>query len=362
MTKMVTMSSPNKGPDLDSPPKSQNLLKNPSSELCRFTDPEVDQFYTRFPPNTIFRAFDSSAKGDCVSSTWVCFPAALFQTGYSFPFPEFTQCFFTLTGLSYSQAMPMLWRVLYTFERLIRYEGLSFGLSELANLYNLVSHVSPRILFKAKPQNPLPLLKTTKIDTNWRNQFFFIMRDTIPLGNTLPKKWVLKGAQKSSSKSVSKFDLGNIDSLISPRSLKKELARGPSTTEPKTVGTRSKTCSKRKKPSDNTDDSFQVERHFHEVITEGFVHLQVIHEKKLAEVEQKVSNLYAAATAKDKRISQLEKEINGLEKKIMVAEIESNKVELEAAEEAKVCVARTFLQARIKMAEEAMDPAFDRSS
>ncbi|MFS7953826.1 hypothetical protein Hanom_Chr07g00623141 [Helianthus anomalus] len=77
-----------------------------------------------------------------------------------------------------------------------------------------------------------------------------------------------KSAQKSGSKSVSKFDLGDIDSLISPRSLKKELARGPSTTEPKTVGTRSKTGSKRNKPSDSTNDAFQVERHFHEVITE----------------------------------------------------------------------------------------------
>ncbi|MFS7953825.1 hypothetical protein Hanom_Chr07g00623131 [Helianthus anomalus] len=184
MTKIVTRSSPNKGSDLDSPPKSQNLLKNPSLELCRFTDPEVDQFYTCFPPNTIFRAFDYSTKGDCVSSTWVCFPTAPFQTGYSYPFPEFTQCVFTLTGLSYSQAMLMLWRVLCTFERLIRYEGLSFGLSELESLYNLVSHGSHRFLFKAKPHNPLPLLNTSKNDTNWRNQFFFVRRDTIPLGNT----------------------------------------------------------------------------------------------------------------------------------------------------------------------------------
>ncbi|MFS7912217.1 hypothetical protein Hanom_Chr02g00127331 [Helianthus anomalus] len=60
-------------------------------------------------------------------------------------------------------------RVLYTFERLIRDEGLSFGLSKLVSLYNLVAHGSHRFLFKAKPQNPLPLLKTTKNDTNWRN-------------------------------------------------------------------------------------------------------------------------------------------------------------------------------------------------
>ncbi|MFS7927823.1 hypothetical protein Hanom_Chr04g00313651 [Helianthus anomalus] len=78
--------------------------------------------------------------------------------------------------------MPMLWRVLYTLEKIIRDGGLDFNLSELSRLYNLVSHGSHRFLFKAKPQQPLPLLKTTKNDTNWRNQIFFVRRDTIPLG------------------------------------------------------------------------------------------------------------------------------------------------------------------------------------
>ncbi|MFS8016470.1 hypothetical protein Hanom_Chr15g01369081 [Helianthus anomalus] len=196
-------------------------------------------------------------------------------------------------------------------------------------------------MFKAKPQHPLPLLKTTKNDTNSRNQFFFVRRDTIPLGNTLPKKWALKGAQKSASKSASKFDLGDIDSMISPRSLKRELAKGQSQPEPKMMSTRARTGSKRKKPADSTDDAFQVERPFHDVITE-------------------LSDLCTTTATKDQRISQLEKEINGLEKKIMVAEIEANMVELEAAKEAKVCAAQTVLQARIKMADEAMDPTFDR--
>ncbi|MFS7914342.1 hypothetical protein Hanom_Chr02g00152261 [Helianthus anomalus] len=145
MTKMVTRSSPNKGRESDSPPKSQNLLKTPSLELCRFTDPKVDQFFTHFPPNTVLCPFDSPVKSDSVSSTWH---------------------FFTLTGLSYNQTMPMLWRVLYTLEQIIKDEGLDFNLSELAYLYNLVSHDSHRFVFKAKPQQPLPLLKTTKNDTN----------------------------------------------------------------------------------------------------------------------------------------------------------------------------------------------------
>ncbi|KAM0056634.1 hypothetical protein Hdeb2414_s0006g00220781 [Helianthus debilis subsp. tardiflorus] len=163
---MVTRSSPNNDHGPDSPSKSQELLKTPSSELCRFTDPEVDQFYTHFPPKMVFRPFDSSLKSDSIASTWVCFPAALFQIGYSYPFPEFTQRFFTLTGLFDSQYMPMWWRMLYTLEQIIKDEGLDFNLSKLSTLYNLISHGSHKFLFKAKPHQPLPLLKTTKNDTN----------------------------------------------------------------------------------------------------------------------------------------------------------------------------------------------------
>ncbi|MFS7947483.1 hypothetical protein Hanom_Chr06g00548801 [Helianthus anomalus] len=85
-----------------------------------------------------------------------------------------------------------------------------------------------------------------------------------------------------------------------------KLARGPSQPEPKTMSIRAKTCSKRKKPDDTT------------------------------EAEEKLADLRSTTTAKDKRIVQLEKEVNGLQKKIMVVEIEANKVELEAAEEAKI--------------------------
>ncbi|MFS7953310.1 hypothetical protein Hanom_Chr07g00617021 [Helianthus anomalus] len=49
MAKMSTRSSPTKNADHNSPLKSQGLTKNPSMELCRFTDPEVDQLRPCFP-------------------------------------------------------------------------------------------------------------------------------------------------------------------------------------------------------------------------------------------------------------------------------------------------------------------------
>ncbi|KAF5795563.1 hypothetical protein HanRHA438_Chr08g0352611 [Helianthus annuus] len=190
---MVTPSSPNKSQDINGSPQSQNLLKNPSTELCRFTDPEIDRLYTCFTQGTTFRSFDSSTKSDSISPIWVCFPTIPFQIGYTYPFPDLTQRFFTLTGMCYSQAMPMLWRVLYTIEQIISDEGLDFNISELSHLYSLVSHGSHWFLFKAKPPQPLPILKTTKNDTSWKNQFFFMRRDSIPSGDSLPKKVDFKG-------------------------------------------------------------------------------------------------------------------------------------------------------------------------
>ncbi|MFS7927239.1 hypothetical protein Hanom_Chr04g00306651 [Helianthus anomalus] len=89
-----------------------------------------------------------------------------FQIGYTYPFPDLTQRCFTLTGLCYSQEMPMLWRVLYTVEQIISNEGIDFNLAELSHLYSLISHGSYQFLFKAKPHQPLLILKTTKNDTS----------------------------------------------------------------------------------------------------------------------------------------------------------------------------------------------------
>ncbi|KAJ0800719.1 hypothetical protein HanPI659440_Chr03g0106821 [Helianthus annuus] len=189
MAKMNTRSSPAKNPEQN----SQGLTKNPSMELCRFTDSEVDKLRHCFPDGTIFRPFDSSMKSDFLSEVWITFPAAPFQIGFIYPFPALTQSFFTLIGLCYIQVMPMVWRVLYTLEHIIENEGIDIGLSELIRLYNLVSHGSHRFLLKHKHQKPHPLLKVTKNDSNWRNQFFFVRRDSIPNGNHLLKKWNTQG-------------------------------------------------------------------------------------------------------------------------------------------------------------------------
>ncbi|KAJ0780810.1 hypothetical protein HanPI659440_Chr06g0242011 [Helianthus annuus] len=166
---------------------------NPSSKICKFTDPEIENLAWCFPSETVFRPFDQSAHSDAISPVWFCFPALHLIQGYSYPFPHLTQRFFTLTGISYSQAMPMLCRTLFTIEEILKTEDLEFGLLELPYLYSLVTHYSSRFLFKAKPHQPLSILKTTQNDFTGKNRFFFVRKDSIPNGDCLPKKWILMG-------------------------------------------------------------------------------------------------------------------------------------------------------------------------
>ncbi|MFS7939023.1 hypothetical protein Hanom_Chr05g00446781 [Helianthus anomalus] len=163
MAKMANRSSLDKSLEMDNVPQSQNLLRNPSSELWKFIDPKIEGLLSCFPPENIFRLFDSSMKSDVVSPTCVCFPALPFFLGYSYPFPGLNKRIFTLTGISYSHTMPMLWTVLHTIEQIINTEGLHFNLSELYHLYSLITHGSHRFLFKTKPHQPFPIFKKLRM-------------------------------------------------------------------------------------------------------------------------------------------------------------------------------------------------------
>ncbi|KAJ0801068.1 hypothetical protein HanPI659440_Chr03g0112541 [Helianthus annuus] len=89
--------------------------------------------------------------------------------------------------------MPMIWRVLYTFERIIEQKGIDLGMTELAELYDLTTFGCHRYLLKRKAGEDHPVLKVTKNDTNWKRRFFFVRRDSIPDGKDLPKEWATHG-------------------------------------------------------------------------------------------------------------------------------------------------------------------------
>ncbi|MFS8030571.1 hypothetical protein Hanom_Chr17g01535581 [Helianthus anomalus] len=98
--------------------------------------------------------------------------------------------------------------------------------------------------------------------------------------------YTMSSAQKSANKSASKFGPDDIDSMLSPHSIKKELAKGPSLLEPSAVTTREKAGSKRKKLVKPEGSAIDVERQLHESVTEGFVRVKAYYERSLAEMEE----------------------------------------------------------------------------
>ncbi|MFS8022867.1 hypothetical protein Hanom_Chr16g01444571 [Helianthus anomalus] len=131
-------------------------------------------------------------KSNCISTTWICFPAAPFQIGFSYPFPAFTQSLFTFTGLCYSQGMPMLW-----------------------------------------PPATLATLTDTPA-TRERLAAFWALDSTIRTYHPKVKdseeatsaSYTMSSAAKSSSKYDTRFGMADIEGIISPRSIKRELATG----------------------------------------------------------------------------------------------------------------------------------------
>ncbi|KAJ0467768.1 hypothetical protein HanIR_Chr14g0688951 [Helianthus annuus] len=151
--------SPAKDHQKNRPLKSQGITKDSTTERCCFTDPQVDRIRHCFPANTFFKPFNPTVLSDYISGTWVGFPVTPFMIGYTYPFPEFTQSFFSLTGISYIQVMPMIWGVLYTLERIIEQEGIDLGMSELAEMYDLTTFGSTDICSNENLVKNTPFLK-----------------------------------------------------------------------------------------------------------------------------------------------------------------------------------------------------------
>ncbi|MFS8033615.1 hypothetical protein Hanom_Chr17g01571661 [Helianthus anomalus] len=114
----------------------------------------------------------------------------------------------------------------------------------------------------------------------------------------------------NSSKSASRFSLSDIQDIVFPRSIKKELAASQSMPESKGVSTRANCGSKRKKPSESSEGLPLIEQQLHEAVSE-------------------VSITYPEF------VSYLEKESKTLQKHILLADITANKERLEIIDEAK---------------------------
>ncbi|MFS7955544.1 hypothetical protein Hanom_Chr07g00643911 [Helianthus anomalus] len=101
-----------------------------------------------------------------------------------------------------------------------------------------------------------------------------------------------------SSKSASKFGLSNIQDIVSPQSIKKELPATQSALETKGMSTRAKGA-KGRSPLNPL---------------KKFVEIQVLQGQYLADAEERILDLQSITAAKDKRITNLEKESKILQK------------------------------------------------
>ncbi|MFS7904516.1 hypothetical protein Hanom_Chr01g00037011 [Helianthus anomalus] len=70
--------------------------------------------------------------------------------------------FFHTTGLSFSQTMPMLWRVLVVLDRIKNTHIPELCVNDLPVVYRLRSHGSSMFLFYSTSNNPLIRWTTRK--------------------------------------------------------------------------------------------------------------------------------------------------------------------------------------------------------
>ncbi|KAF5790934.1 hypothetical protein HanXRQr2_Chr09g0388951 [Helianthus annuus] len=119
-----------------------------------------------FPVDAIIRPFDREVRSNVSSDEWVCFLAYPFSIGLRYPFPAFISRFFELTGLSYAQTMPMVWRVLVTLDQIRSCHIPDLCIEDLPVAYHLRSHGNNRFLLFSTSKNPL-ILKATKNEDKW---------------------------------------------------------------------------------------------------------------------------------------------------------------------------------------------------
>ncbi|KAM0013556.1 hypothetical protein Hdeb2414_s0008g00283851 [Helianthus debilis subsp. tardiflorus] len=141
----------------------QNLLKNTEKGICSFDNAAIAALRASgaFSDKAIIRPFDRTLRSDVSSGEWICFPAYPFSLGLRYPFPELVMQFFRKIGLSFSQTMPTVWRVLIVLNLIKTLYIPDSCTEDIPIAYCLGSHGSSRFLLFSTSSNPL-ILKATK--------------------------------------------------------------------------------------------------------------------------------------------------------------------------------------------------------
>jgi hypothetical protein len=173
----------------------QGILACSAEETCLFDDKQISALLETdaFPKNTSIKAYNPKDKSDLISEKWICFLHYPFSIGMKYPFPPLVNQFFEVTKLCYAQAMPMVWRILFSLSQLNESRNLGIGLPEIAACYQLRTHGSSRFVLQSRDGNVQMIPRVNHNDHDWKRRFFFVKRSSIPKGKELPFKWVQKG-------------------------------------------------------------------------------------------------------------------------------------------------------------------------
>ncbi|KAF5786149.1 hypothetical protein HanRHA438_Chr10g0449351 [Helianthus annuus] len=172
----------------------QNLLKNPEKEICSFDNTDIAALRASgaFLDGAVIRPFDRTLRSDVSSKEWICFSAYPFSPGLRYSFPEFMMQFFCITGLSFAQTMPVVWRVLIVLNQIKTYHVPDLCIEDIPIAYRLRSHGNNRFLLFSTSNNPL-IFKVTQNEDEWKRKFLFFRCDSIAEGDSLPVKWLTTG-------------------------------------------------------------------------------------------------------------------------------------------------------------------------
>ncbi|MFS7942821.1 hypothetical protein Hanom_Chr06g00493011 [Helianthus anomalus] len=136
-----------------------------------------------------------------------------------FLFSDFIMDFLRSTGLSFSQTMPMIWRVLVILDRIKNTHIPELCVNDLPVVYRLRSHGSSRFLLYSTSNNPLGL-RASRIEEDLKTKLFFCEKKFDPWWREF----------SNSNKMPVFLDLDELDSYSIPVQVKKET---PATTSSK---------------------------------------------------------------------------------------------------------------------------------
>ncbi|KAJ0931299.1 hypothetical protein HanPSC8_Chr04g0160001 [Helianthus annuus] len=156
----------------------KNILQDLEKEICSFDSAHLSTLKTSsiFLEGTVFRLFDREIRSDMGSKECLCFNSFPFTLGLQLPFPDFITEFFNITKISFSQTMPVLWRVLFVLDQIKITYIPDLSVHDLPLAYRLRCHGSCRFLFYSTSSDPLILCATRNAE-EWKSKFFFVKRE-----------------------------------------------------------------------------------------------------------------------------------------------------------------------------------------